>query len=70
MADFWKYGALNLRGPFKGNCGAGTWLGQNRDRMINRARLFGQWGYTTVIHSARDHGNSSRFRMMSGLPLC
>ena len=39
--------------------------GRNRDRMVNRARMFGQWGYTTVMHSARDHGNSSRRRFMN-----
>lgn len=39
--------------------------GRNRDRMVNRARMFGQWGFTTVIHSARDHGNSSRRRFMN-----
>ncbi|MCP4687057.1 MAG: alpha/beta fold hydrolase [Desulfobacterales bacterium] len=32
---------------------------RNRDRMVYRARLFGQWGFTTVLHSARDHGGSS-----------
>jgi pimeloyl-ACP methyl ester carboxylesterase len=41
--------------------------GRNRDRMIGRARLFGQWGYTTVIHSARDHGNSSPRRFMNAV---
>ena len=40
--------------------------GRNRDRMVSRARIFGKWGYTTVIHSARDHGNSSRRRFMNG----
>ncbi|CAB5140270.1 hypothetical protein D3OALGB2SA_4198 [Olavius algarvensis associated proteobacterium Delta 3] len=39
--------------------------GRNRDRMIRRARMFGQWGFTTVIHSARDHGGSSPKRFMS-----
>jgi pimeloyl-ACP methyl ester carboxylesterase len=39
--------------------------GRNRDRMVGRARLFGQWGYTTVIHSARDHGHSSPRRFMN-----
>ena len=39
--------------------------GRNRDRMVNRARMFGRWGYTTVIHSARDHGNSSKRRFMN-----
>jgi len=39
--------------------------GRNRDRMVARARIFGQWGYTTIIHSARDHGNSSPHRFMN-----
>ena len=41
--------------------------GRNRDRMVSRARLFGQWGFTTVIHSARDHGNSSPCRFMNAV---
>ncbi len=39
--------------------------GRNRDRMVPRARVFGQMGFTTVIHSARDHGGSSNCRLMS-----
>ena len=39
--------------------------GRNRDRMVARARLFGQWGFATIIHSARDHGNSSPRRFMN-----
>ncbi len=38
--------------------------GRNRDRMVFRARMFGEWGFTTVIHSARDHGNSSSCRFV------
>ena len=41
--------------------------GRNRDRMVNRARMFGDMGYTTVIHSARDHGNSSPKWVMNAL---
>ncbi len=41
--------------------------GRNRDRMVNRARMFGSLGYTTVIHSARDHGNSSPKFVMNAL---
>jgi len=41
--------------------------GRNRDRMVSRARYFGQWGFTTVIHSARDHGNSSPRRFMNAV---
>lgn len=32
---------------------------RNRDRMVARTRYFGCWGFTTAIHSARDHGQSS-----------
>ena len=32
---------------------------RNRDRMVGRARFFGRMGFTTVMHSARDHGGSS-----------
>lgn len=38
---------------------------RNRDRMVPRARMFAQFGFTTVIHSARDHGNSSPKRLMN-----
>jgi uncharacterized protein len=38
---------------------------RNRDRMVGRARLFGALGYTTLIHSARDHGRSSPYRFMN-----
>ena len=41
--------------------------GRNRDRMVARARLFGRWGFTTVIHSARDHGKSSPCRFMNAV---
>jgi len=41
--------------------------GRNRDRMVSRARFFAKWGYATVIHSARDHGNSSPRRFMNAL---
>lgn len=39
--------------------------GRNRDRMVARARIFSQWGFTAVIHSSRDHGNSSPRRFMN-----
>jgi pimeloyl-ACP methyl ester carboxylesterase len=32
---------------------------RNRDRMTHRGRFFGKWGYTVIIPSVRDHGNSS-----------
>lgn len=44
--------------------------GRNRGRMVARARYFGQWGFTTVIHSARDHGRSSPRRFMNAMKFC
>ena len=41
--------------------------GRNRDRMVSRARIFGKWGFTTVIHSARDHGGSSPRKFMNAM---
>ncbi len=41
--------------------------GRNRDRMVNRARMFGSWGYTTLIYSARDHGGSSSKKFMNAV---
>ncbi len=38
---------------------------RNRDRMVGRARVFGRLGFTTVMHSARDHGGSSPRRFMN-----
>jgi pimeloyl-ACP methyl ester carboxylesterase len=35
--------------------------------MVDRARLFGKLGFTTVMHSARDHGGSSPKRFMNAL---
>ncbi|MFP4036426.1 MAG: alpha/beta hydrolase [Desulfobacteraceae bacterium] len=40
---------------------------RNRGRMVERARTFGDLGYTTVIHSARDHGGSTRHPLMNAL---
>ena len=41
--------------------------GRNRDRMVSRARFFGRLGFTTILHSARDHGRSSRRRFMNAV---
>jgi pimeloyl-ACP methyl ester carboxylesterase len=40
---------------------------RNRDRMVGRARIFARMGFTTVLHSARDHGASSSHRLMNAL---
>ncbi len=34
--------------------------GRNRGRMISRARIYGKNGYTTILFSVRDHGNSDK----------
>lgn len=54
-------------GPSKGIVVLAHGWSRNRDRMTNRAQMFGKWGYTTVIHSARDHGGSSPCRLMNGI---
>ncbi len=41
--------------------------GRNRDRMVHRARLFARLGFTTVMHSARDHGGSSKLRFVNAV---
>jgi pimeloyl-ACP methyl ester carboxylesterase len=39
--------------------------GRNRDRMVSRGRILGRLGFTTIMHSARDHGNSSPHHFMN-----
>ena len=34
--------------------------GRNRGRMISRARVYGRNGYTTILFSVRDHGDSEK----------
>jgi pimeloyl-ACP methyl ester carboxylesterase len=41
--------------------------GRNRDRMVYRARLFADLGFTAVMHSARDHGGSSKSRLVNAV---
>jgi pimeloyl-ACP methyl ester carboxylesterase len=38
---------------------------RNRDRMVSRARIFAEMGFTTVMHSSRDHGGSTRHPFMN-----
>lgn len=52
-------------GPSKGIVVITHGWGRNRGRMVHRARIFGQWGFTTVLPSVRDHGNSSPRRNMN-----
>lgn len=37
--------------------------GRNRDRMVSRARIWADMGYTTLLFSARNHGNSEKDKM-------
>jgi pimeloyl-ACP methyl ester carboxylesterase len=41
--------------------------GRNRDRMVFRARVFADLGFTTVMHSARDHGGSSKSCLVNAI---
>jgi uncharacterized protein len=52
-------------GPSRGVVVLAHGWSRNRGRMVGRARLFGQLGYTTILHSARDHGKSSRHPLMN-----
>jgi uncharacterized protein len=57
-------------GPSKGDPSRGVVVlahgwSRNRGRMVRRARFFGALGYTTVLHSARDHGASSKHPLMN-----
>jgi len=52
-------------GPSRGTVLLAHGWSRNRDRMVGRARLFGSLGYTTLLHSARDHGGSSPYRFMN-----
>ena len=54
-------------GPSRGIVVFAHGWGRNRDRMVKRAKLFAQWGFTTVMHSARDHGNSSSKQCMNAV---
>jgi pimeloyl-ACP methyl ester carboxylesterase len=54
-------------GPSRGIVVLAHGWGRNRDRMVARGRIFGRWGFTVVIHSARDHGQSSRRRFMNAV---
>ncbi len=64
MLEVWR---IAPDGPSKGLVVFVHGWGRNRDRMVSRARIFGRWGFTTVLHSARDHGGSSRRRFMSAV---
>jgi len=52
-------------GPPRGIVVLAHGWGRNRDRMVGRARVFGGLGFTTIMHSARDHGRSSPHLFMN-----
>lgn len=54
-------------GPSRGVVVLAHGWSRNRDRMVDRARLFGKLGFSTVMHSARDHGGSSPKRHMNAV---
>ena len=62
LIEVWR---IEPAGSSRGTVVLAHGWGRNRDRMVARARIFGQWGFTTVIHSARDHGKSSPRRFMN-----
>jgi len=54
-------------GPSRGTVVLAHGWSRNRNRMVGRARVFGNMGFTTILHSARDHGNSSPRRFMNAM---
>jgi pimeloyl-ACP methyl ester carboxylesterase len=64
-AGFLEVWRIEPDGPSRGTIIFAHGWGRNRDRMVSRARFFGQMGFTTIIHSARDHGHSSPRRFMN-----
>ena len=64
MLEVWR---IEPQGPSRGLVVLAHGWSRNRDRMVSRARIFAKWGFTTVLHSARDHGRSSRRRFMNAV---
>jgi len=62
--EVWR---IDPEGPSRGIVVFAHGWGRNRDRMVQRARIFAEWGFTTVMHSARDHGNSSPKQCMNAV---
>ncbi len=60
--EVWR---VEPEGPSRGTVLLAHGWSRNRDRMVGRARVFGGLGYTTLIHSARDHGGSTPYRFMN-----
>ena len=53
------------KGPSRGVILLAHGWSRNRARMVSRARIFGEMGFTTVMHSSRDHGGSTRHPFMN-----
>lgn len=66
VLEVWR---IEPDGPSRGIVVLAHGWGRNRDRMVQRAKIFGRWGFTTVIHSARDHGRSSPRRFMNAVKM-
>ena len=64
VLEVWR---IEPQGPERGLIVLAHGWSRNRDRMVSRARIFARWGFTTVLHSARDHGGSSRCRFMNAV---
>jgi len=62
MLEAW---VVEPEGPSRGTILLAHGWSRNRDRMTARASIFGKLGFKTVIHSARDHGNSTPNRSMN-----
>ncbi len=62
--ELWR---IEPDGPSRGTVVLAHGWGRNRNRMVARARVFGSMGFTTILHSARDHGNSSPRRFMNAM---
>jgi uncharacterized protein len=62
--EVWR---IDPDGPSRGIVMFAHGWGRNRDRMVKRARIFAGLGFTTVMHSARDHGNSSARQCMNAV---
>ena len=62
--ELWR---IEPHGPSRGTVVLAHGWSRNRSRMVGRARMFGAMGFTTILHSARDHGNSSPRRFMNAM---
>ncbi len=62
--ELWR---IEPDGPSRGTVVLAHGWSRNRNRMVARARVFGGMGFTTILHSARDHGNSSPRRFMNAM---